>query len=369
MIRERGNPSLHFLDRYVGIPAIAALGCIRRQRPLPPRIESIGLLKAGAIGDTVLMGGVIADLRQSFPFAKLIFFAGRSNFEIAGMIDGVDRVVEVAVKYPFTAIKTIRSIPLDVMIDFGQWSRLEALLAICSGAGCTIGFSTPGQYRQMGFDVTIGHSGQIHEQENYRRLVQVLGVETTHLPTLRVPEARAPSARDYAVMHLWPGGIRSELKEWPSANWLRLAREFVQWGLDVVLTGGASDRGRNEELIDRLPSGVRQHLSNAAGVSVSETCSILANSRLVVSVNTGVMHLAAALGVPLIALSGPTSSRRWGPVSADATTIDSPLPGSGYLNLGWEYPSRPPKCMEAITYEMVRNACQVAMEKQALPRP
>src|SRR6267378_7214310 len=93
----RGSPLLHLLDRYLGIPTIALLGRLRRKRPLPAKIETIGLLRTVAIGDTVLMSGIIADLRRAFPGASLVFLAGPSNFEIASMIDGLDRVVKVPI--------------------------------------------------------------------------------------------------------------------------------------------------------------------------------------------------------------------------------------------------------------------------------
>ena len=83
MIKLRGNSMLHHLDRYGGIPAIVVLGHMRRKRAAPSTIQTIGLLKLGAIGDTVLMSAVIADLRHAFPNASITFFSGESNFEIA----------------------------------------------------------------------------------------------------------------------------------------------------------------------------------------------------------------------------------------------------------------------------------------------
>jgi len=61
--------------------------------------------------------------------------------------------------------------------------------------------------------------------------------------------------------------------------------------------------------------------------------------------------------VPMVAIHGPTSPKRWGPVSERAIAIRSPLPGCGYLDLGFEYPKRPPECMKAISFETVLEAC------------
>jgi ADP-heptose:LPS heptosyltransferase len=337
---------------------------LRRKRPLPAKIETIGLLRTVAIGDTVLMSGVIADLRRAFPGASLVFLAGPSNFEIAAMIDGLDRVVKVPIPNLAAGLRAVRSVPVDIMIDFGQWPRLEALLTLFSRASFRVGFRTPGQYRHYGYDVAVEHSSGVHELENYRRLARALGVQTRSLPFLKASQNGAHPKADYAVFHLWPGGRRRTLKEWPRERWLRLIEEAVAWGLRIVLTGAPSDRESNDELISDVPAAARCFVKNAAGQSLQATAETLAHSRLVVSVNTGVMHMAATLGVPLVALHGPTSSKRWGPISERAIVVDSPLDGCGYLNLGWEYPTLPPRCMECIRYGDVREACRSLLEKQ-----
>jgi heptosyltransferase III len=363
MIRQRGSPTLHYLDRYCGIPVIALLGSLRRKRLLPPKIESIGLLRLAGIGDTVLVSAAVADLRHAFPRASLTFFSGPTNFEFVQMMDGLDRVVEVSVRNVAGGLRAIRSVPVDVMIDFGPWPRLEALYTLLSRASFTIGFRSSGQYRHFGYDLTVDHSPNVHEIENFRQLVRPLGVKTVSLPSLRRPQIGALLSSPYVVFHLWPGGRRKELKQWPSERWVKLIEDFVARGMKVVLTGAHSDSRCNDEIIGRMQPCARGFVSNIAGVSLPETAAMLAHSCLVVSVNTGVMHMAAALNVRLVALHGPTSSLRWGPISERAVAVNSPLEGCGYLNLGWEYPARPPACMECIPYETVRDACLAVLRK------
>ncbi len=364
MIQKRGSPVLHFLDRYAGIPAVAILGHMRRKRVLPSEIKTFGLLRTAAIGDTVLMSAPIADLRSAFPNASMIFFAGPSNIEIARMLNGVDKVVEVPIVSLPAALRRIRSVAVDVMVDFGQWPRFDALLTLLSGASFTLGFQTRGQYRHYGYDMTVEHSSDFHEIENYRRLVGALGVKTGNPPHLPTPSRGALSTANYAVFHLWPGGRRKKLKQWPDERWLELVEEIASREVEVVLTGAPADRDSNDAIIERVQPCVRCFVKNAAGLSLQETAAMLAHSRLVVSVDTGVMHMAAALGAPVVALHGPTSSRRWGPIGEGAIAIDSPLDGCGYLNLGWEQASRPLACMECIPYEAVRDACLSVIGKQ-----
>jgi len=251
------------------------------------------------------------------------------------------------------------------MVDFGQWPRFDALLTLFSKASFTIGFQTRGQHRHYGYDATVEHSSHAHEIENYRRLLRAVGVKTGNPPRLPTPSPGALAATNYAVFHLWPGGRRKKLKQWPDENWLALVEEMASLEMEVVLTGAPADRDGNDAIIERVRPDARCFVRNAAGLSLQGTAAMLAYSRLVVSVDTGVMHMAAALGVPLVALHGPTSSRRWGPISERAIAVDSPLDGCGYLNLGWEYSPRPLTCMECIPYEAVRDACRSVIEKQA----
>ena len=104
-----------------------------------------------------------------------------------------------------------------------------------------------------------------------------------------------------------------------------------------ALTGAPADREPSAAVAAALETrGAR--VENVAGrFRLRETVDVLAGAACVVSVNTGVMHLAAAAGVPTVALNGPTSSRRWGPLGPHVTNVDSELPGCGFLNLGFEY--------------------------------
>jgi len=160
-IRGRGNRLAKRLDRIAGIPLVWALGRLRRRRPVvPPRaIRRIGLLKTSAIGDTILLSGPASDLRRQFPDTEIVLFVGSSNREAAGLIQAVDRVVELAVERPLRAIRGIRRHPVDLLFDFAPWARINAVLACFARAGWRVGFRTPGQYRHYVYDQLVDHAG------------------------------------------------------------------------------------------------------------------------------------------------------------------------------------------------------------------
>jgi ADP-heptose:LPS heptosyltransferase len=80
---------------------------------------------------------------------------------------------------------------------------------------------------------------------------------------------------------------------------------------------------------------------------------VLNHAELLVSVNTGIMHLGAILGVPTVSINGPTAVHRWGPIGSRVANV-TPSDGSGgFLDLGFEYGSHAENVMEKISVDDV----------------
>jgi ADP-heptose:LPS heptosyltransferase len=353
----RGNRGLRLLDQTVGILLLAALGAVRPKRARDAAPRRIGLMKTTGIGDMILLTAIARDVIAAFPAADVIIFGGPENVDVARLVPDVGRV-QLQTAKPWVTLPLLRAERLDLLVDFGQWTRLEGLYAALSRARWTVGFETPGQHRHYAYDATVPHSNQVHELENFRRLAAVLGIESRSQPSFG-PSAegpRPPLSGPYVVFHLWPGGFRSELREWPPDSWRELARTFVRENFSIVLTGGPGDRVRTDAFVQSCGDCAPHVVSVAGRYRVPELINVVADAQCVVSVNTGVMHLAAAVGVPTIALNGPTSSLRWGPVGVDVVSIESELAGCGYLDLGFEYDGQRTDCMGGISVERVKAA-------------
>jgi ADP-heptose:LPS heptosyltransferase len=341
------------------VALLAVLGALRRRRPLAEPLRRIGIMKSTGIGDMILATAVIRDVIDAFPDAEVVVFAGADNVALARLVPGA-RVVQLETEKPWVVLPQLRAERLDALVDLGQWSRLEALYSALSRARWTAGFSTAGQRRHYAYDTTVEHSRAVRELDNYRQLVATLGVTPDALPEF-VPTAadgppQPPAPDPFVVFHLWPGGYRSELREWPAERWRDLAEIVTREGFSIVLTGGPADAERTAAFA-RSCGELASNMELVAGrFGIDELIGVLARARCVVSVNTGVMHLAAATGVPTLGLNGPTSSLRWGPVGPRAVSVDSDLPGCGYLNLGFEYEGQRIDCMQGISVERVARA-------------
>jgi ADP-heptose:LPS heptosyltransferase len=332
------------------------------------------LLNTAALGDTILMSGPLADLRAAYPQAQIVFLSGPSNYEAACLLHGADVVIELPVFRPLAAIRAVRELEFDLFLDFGPWCRLNALIAICSEAKFIAGFRTTSQARHFGYDLVVEHSENAHELENHRGLIRALGILPVHPPRLSCEKLEGQNVyeltRRFAVFHLWAGGSAAKLKEWMVGRWIALAEDFGAERYEVAFTGAANQGALNDSVIAQVRPSLRPRMRNAAGASLRETLRLVSRAELVVSVDTGVMHMAAAVGVPLVALHGPSSPQRWGPVSESALVVEPPLTGCGFLNLGFERVRKAPACMKAISYGTVKAACDAVLgkERTQLPR-
>ncbi|NOT84004.1 MAG: putative lipopolysaccharide heptosyltransferase III [Methylococcaceae bacterium] len=123
----------------------------------------------------------------------------------------------------------------------------------------------------------------------------------------RYPALIAPTR--YAVLHPYP---RWTYKHWTLENWIAIGNYLSKAGLTVVLSGGA---GQDEQayvaaIADKLPQPT---LNLAGAVSLAELTAVIASASVFIGPDTGVTHLAAATGVPVIALYGPTNPVKWAP--------------------------------------------------------
>jgi ADP-heptose:LPS heptosyltransferase len=359
---RRTNNFERFLDRYVGIPAVAAIG-VRRKRPRPAAssVQRIGVLKTGSVGDTLLLAGGFDALRAAYPAARIILITSAENSGAARLFGPViDEHIEISVRSPLRSIRILRALSLDILVECGPWPRVDALLAAGSGARYTIGFRVRGQARHFALDHAVDHSSTAHQLENFRRLFAAAGARDFPPPQLTRPDAlpanRLPP-RPFVVFHPWSGGYMGWVKQWPDERWVALAsRVSAARDVKVLASGGPRDVQRSAALTAALTARGVPAIDIAGQFTLAEMADVLGASELVVSVNTGIMHLAALLGVPTVSLEGPVPSRRWGPVGPRVRSVESTLPGCGYLDLGFEYKGQRLDCMEGVAVDAVLAA-------------
>jgi heptosyltransferase III len=357
---QRGKSINRLIDSSIGIPLLNLLASFRCSRIEPEHPRRVGLLFNPALGDTLLGSAATQEIRSTFPDANLILFAAASNAAAARLLPDVDAIEVLPITRPLQSIRMIRRCGLDMMLDFTAWQRITALYTLLSGARFTVGFERRNQYRHRGYDRTVLHRGDCHELQNLRRLTRSVGSKTVSAPRLLIPDGPLPQAvlrgGRIVIFHAWASGSRSWLREWPDDFWAGLAQSLMAPGRVFLITGAPADEARcislSRMLVDR---GVPAEVLIGRG-GIDEIARVLTHAEMLVSVNTGIMHLGAILGVPTVSINGPTAAHRWGPVGPRAENV-CPSDGSGgFLDLGFEYRGHSTSVMDRISVADVIHA-------------
>ncbi|MBU3580991.1 glycosyltransferase family 9 protein [Polynucleobacter sp. AP-Capit-er-40B-B4] len=294
----------------------------------------------------------------------MIVFASSANAAIYPILSEYDELVVLPVTKPLNAFSLLRKYSLDVLIDTSQWPKLSALYSLFIKARFKIGFKTRGQFRHFGYDEVVEHSNAIHELENFRCLLKPLQIPCQGNPSFNLEKIASQNLgsidleqhQPYIVFHPWASGTRSDLRQWPIDLWVKLAISLVEDGWSILISGSPQNHADAVELANAI--GAENKVDVLAGkLTLPEVAKALLGASAVISVNTGIAHLADHLKVPTIALNGPTNSARWGVTNSVSKNIDVPKEhGGGFLNLGFEYPSNPQYSMNQITVQAVQAA-------------
>lgn len=356
-MKIRGNTLLKKIDRYIGVPLVYTLGKLHPKRALPNEITSVGFLLTPAIGDTIVLQALLLDIKKQHPQIKILLFCPKAVLDTARLLQCGDDIIEIHITDVFGAAMTLRKYNLDVLIDPGQWTRLSSLICALSGAKHIRGFDTPGQGKHYRFDSTVTHRNDVHEVVNFKRLYWGTVNDAGSLPKIILPKP-VKAYKNRAIIHMKPGGAKPFLKEWPLEYWNTVVAYLLSRGMEIYFTGSLDDYPAIDSFINTFFAG---KLVNVAGtMSIPDTAGLLKSASLVISVNTGIMHLASALECNLIALHGPTSHKRWGPLNKNSLSLQSTYHEAPCLNLGFEYncKDRTGECMKALPPASVIKAIE-----------
>jgi heptosyltransferase-2 len=248
-------------------------------------------------------------------------------------------------------------------------SLWSALLAWLARVPRRLGFGTEGRTLLLTDPVQYRHDQ--HEVENFLDCLRIAGIPITSkaLELWPTPEgdqkaadlftARGWSAEDFKIVIHAAASLPA--KQWPLDRFAAVMKALQQrYQARFVYTGAKEDRALYDE-IERL--GPFDGLNLCGRTSLRENLSVYRACGLFFGVDSGPMHIAAAVGTPVVALFGPTDERKWGPW------------GEGHVVLTKRLSCRPCKphkcghaeCMERITVEDALDAVEKKV-KQILPK-
>ena len=299
----------------------------------PARVERLLVVSPNWLGDAIMALPSIGDLRRAFPAARLTVAARHGIAGLFTMSPVVDDVIGMqwsggvaARRARHADIETLRTARADATVLLPN-SFASAWLVLSAGIPERWGYATDMRHRLLSRAVSRPPIG-VHQAEYYRRLVKGLGFENGPVdPQLVVPSRAVEQAR--AVLHAagWvedrpfivmaPGAAYGGAKRWPAEHFAEVATTLArEHGMHCVLIGSTADAATTRWVRALVPDDARGSVVDLAGATPLETLAgVLSIARACVSNDSGAMHLAGAVGVPLAAIFGPTRERETAPLA------------------------------------------------------
>jgi heptosyltransferase I len=339
---------------------------------------NILIVRLGALGDIVHAVPAAAALRRAFPGARLDWLVEPQHQAIVELVTVLDRLIVVGGRTPAAWVDTVRRLRqtrYDAALDF-QGLMKSAVLARASGAARVLGFSIwhlrEKTARPFYSDVSIVEGGAGPQEKatgadvaseladhvitKNLRLLSTVGVETGRIefPLAPIRSAAAERVRQdvggpFVLINpgaAWPN------KRWPAERFGEIAAFLREVrGLESVVLWGPREEPLARAVV--AASGGAARLAPPTGIA--DLLGLSRDASLMVSGDTGPLHVAAAAGTPIVAIFGPTNPRRNGPWDPADIVV------SRYESCGCHYDRRCHErqwCLEDLTVAEVTAAIQ-----------
>lgn len=295
------------------------------------------------IGDTLLTVPFLRNLRAAYPEAQIDMLVAPNSGELLRDCPYINNLIvfDTTRKHRYenaagkrrtfwSYVGELRRQKYDTAFVLKR-SFSSAALAFLAGIPERIGFNTEGR----GFLLTrrVPYQAGVHEVDSFLSVLEAAGVPVRdrHLESWWQP-AEETNADDrmsrfgdgrHLVLHLTSS---NDAKQWPESY----GQQTAEWLLSRPDThlhclGAASDAALYERLQSRLPDGLKGRLHIHCGqLDLLQSMAFLKRMQGVIGVDSGTLHMAAAVGLPVVALFGPMDERKWGPLNATIITANVP---------------------------------------------
>lgn len=355
-------------------------------------IAKILIISLDHIGDAIFTTPAIQILKRSFPKSSLTMLTRPQNVPVFQHSPYVDKVITDEAPWwsaqpvmdslrPSYWVNWLRKIILlreeryDVIIDMRGDLRHLFLFGAAARPRILLGFARTGGAALLSSQVP--YEPQLHEIKKKLALLKPLGVnELSSKPRIWVlpeeMEVARRRIRDYLgdaeppIILMDPGA--KPVQQWPLDRFGQVARAISrETGKPVLVSAGPAYATLARDLVRLAGPNAACLLSR---LDLRELFALIAACDLVVSCDTGIAHIAGAVGTPAVTLFGPTVPERFWFGAKGARTLPSPLPCCRHdLHEVCEVPGHatPGACMQAITPEMVLEAISQTLKEVLSP--
>jgi heptosyltransferase-3 len=308
------------------------------------------------MGDCLLLTAPIRALKDEFPEFRISVLVEERFADCFHGNPDIHSIIVVRDK-PSTALRLLtRRFHAVINLHGGPTSLFYACLAW----GRRIG-AEQYQYRKLYNGLVPAPDAMAHTVESTMATLRWLGVRSLTAPSLRYEVHMAEAARmrerlherPYVVIH--PAALMAT-KRWDATRFAAIGRQLYESRWTVVLTCGPGEEAIVGQVAKDIPK-----TSIMFGLKIPELAELIRGARLYIGNDSGPMHLAAAVGTPIVAIWGSSNSRRWHPWGVEYRVVQNPFecnPCPGYRCLVAETPL----CIESVTVAQVNDAVRELLQ-------
>lgn len=337
-------------------------------------IKTILLIQLGDIGDVVLSMPAIRALSENFPQAQVVVAVREKAKELIEDCPWASGVISInkakrrwtqEIIYQKNFFLTLRKFHFDLTIDLRTGDR-GAILTFFSGARHRIGrFADDGLlWRNRIFTHLVSPLNELDQYaaEHSLNILSPLDLNIRERrPVLSIPEQRKRLARsilkqekvplDRPLVAVHPYSLW-EYKEWKISELVTLINHITaEYNCVVIITGSKTERKRAKTLIRQCKANV----FNLAGkTSIGALAGVFQACGLFIGVDTGALHMAAAVGIPTIGIFGPSSQICWAPRGDRHHAVSKNMPCVPCRDKGCQ-DSETSRCLDALTFEEIKE--------------
>jgi len=290
------------------------------------------------VGDAVMSMPAFEAVTENFPESYITVLARPWVIPLYESHPAVNEVIPYKRGYGYLkdsseflrVIRLIRGLHFDMAVLF-QNAFEAALIARLAGIKIRVGYNTDGRGFLLSHSVVRGTEVlKLHQVEYYLTLLRGLGWDApTRDPVLRAGSESVTRVRALLsskgiedgdlLVGLSPGAAYGPAKRWPVERFAAIGDRAIQeWGARVVVIGTEKEKDLGETLISATAPGA----VNCCGMTgLGEALALIKRCQLFVSNDSGLMHVAAALNVPTVAIFGSTDPVATGPRGKNARIV------------------------------------------------
>jgi heptosyltransferase-1 len=286
-------------------------------------VSKILFVKTSSLGDVVHHLPVVTDTRRAFPDARIDWVVERSFSAIPSLHSGVHDIIPCelrrwrrtllarATRKEWRAFLTrLRGTRYDAVVDTQGLLKSAIIARLAHGERYGLDWQSSREPIQFFYDRSFNVSWGQHAVTRNRRLAAfALGYELQGEPNYGIRCAPSSATwlppKPYVVLLHATSQSR---KLWPESEWSHLGRHLANRDCSSLLPWGSVDEhARAKRLADTIPLACV-----APALGLAELAAVLAGASAAVGVDTGLTHLAAALGIPVVGIYGPTDPKATG---------------------------------------------------------